>query len=80
MDFNQPLRKKERSHTASPDLLCSYVYCLLHRSWSAAVVKSGGVPRHIAIIMDGNRRYARQQHLERIEGHVRGFDKLKEVG
>jgi hypothetical protein len=46
---------------------------------TTAVVRSGGVPQHIAIIMDGNRRFAKQMQLQRIEGHVRGFDKLKEV-
>ncbi len=29
-------------------------------------------PRHIAIIMDGNGRWARRRHLPRIEGHRRG--------
>src|SRR5438874_310950 len=30
------------------------------------------LPRHIAIIMDGNGRWARAQGKERVEGHVRG--------
>ena len=29
-------------------------------------------PRHIAIIMDGNGRWAQRQKLPRIEGHRRG--------
>jgi len=29
-------------------------------------------PRHIAVIMDGNGRWAERQHLARIEGHRRG--------
>jgi undecaprenyl diphosphate synthase len=30
------------------------------------------LPRHVAVIMDGNGRWARQRHLPRIEGHTRG--------
>ncbi|MCC7493616.1 MAG: di-trans,poly-cis-decaprenylcistransferase [Fimbriimonadaceae bacterium] len=32
------------------------------------------VPRHVAVIMDGNGRWARQQHLPRIVGHQRGAE------
>jgi len=34
---------------------------------------------HIAIIPDGNRRWARSKHLETIEGHKIGIDKIEEV-
>jgi undecaprenyl diphosphate synthase len=37
------------------------------------------LPRHIAMIMDGNGRWARQRGLERIEGHVRGADTVRRV-
>lgn len=32
------------------------------------------VPQHVAIIMDGNGRWARQQNLSRLEGHKRGSE------
>jgi len=34
-------------------------------------------PRHIAIIMDGNGRWAERQHLPRIAGHERGVDSVR---
>lgn len=36
--------------------------------------------KHIGIIMDGNRRWAKDKGLPSIEGHRKGYDKLKEVG
>ncbi|XP_037808430.1 dehydrodolichyl diphosphate synthase complex subunit DHDDS [Lucilia sericata] len=41
------------------------------------VIKAGGhLPYHIAFVMDGNRRYANSQHIRKIDGHSKGFDKL----
>jgi undecaprenyl diphosphate synthase len=37
------------------------------------------LPRHVAIIMDGNGRWATQRGLTRIAGHRRGKDSVKEV-
>lgn len=39
----------------------------------------GTLPRHIAIIMDGNRRWARQHGVPAIEGHRRGMVALRRV-
>src|SRR3954468_22160739 len=36
-----------------------------------------GVPRHIAIIMDGNGRWAAARGLPRVEGHRRGVEALR---
>ena len=36
-------------------------------------------PRHVAIVMDGNGRWAKQRFLPRIAGHKRGVDALKRV-
>lgn len=43
------------------------------------VLKAGKIPTHLAVIMDGNRRFARKQNMQCIEGHLHGFDKLAEV-
>ncbi|MDD5503370.1 MAG: polyprenyl diphosphate synthase, partial [Candidatus Thermoplasmatota archaeon] len=42
-------------------------------------VKSQPVPKHIAIIMDGNRRFAKKLGIETTEGHRMGRDKLDDV-
>jgi undecaprenyl diphosphate synthase len=39
-----------------------------------ARVKAGPVPRHVAIIMDGNGRWAVRRGLPRVEGHRRGVE------
>lgn len=36
-----------------------------------------GVPRHVAIVMDGNGRWASQRHLPRLAGHKKGIDALR---
>ena len=44
--------------------------------------KSGvapAVPRHVAIIMDGNGRWAQQHHLPRLSGHEAGRKSVKQV-
>ena len=37
------------------------------------------LPRHVAIIMDGNGRWAQQQELPRIRGHERGAEVVREI-
>ena len=37
------------------------------------------MPHHIAVIMDGNRRFAKEFGLTTAEGHMKGKDKLEEV-
>jgi undecaprenyl diphosphate synthase len=37
------------------------------------------LPQHIAVIMDGNGRWAAQQHLPRVEGHRAGIDSVREI-
>lgn len=37
------------------------------------------LPKHVAVIMDGNGRWAKRQGLPRIMGHKRGVDALKDL-
>ena len=38
-----------------------------------------GIPNHVAIIMDGNGRWATRQGLKRTEGHYAGYKRLKKT-
>jgi undecaprenyl diphosphate synthase len=40
---------------------------------------TGGIPRHVAIIMDGNGRWARSRYLPRVAGHKRGVETVREI-
>jgi undecaprenyl diphosphate synthase len=42
-----------------------------------AGVPADKIPRHIAVIMDGNGRWARQRGLPRLEGHRRGSEAVR---
>jgi undecaprenyl diphosphate synthase len=37
------------------------------------------LPKHVAVIMDGNGRWAKQHGLPRVEGHRRGADSAREI-
>ncbi|MFI3262712.1 MAG: isoprenyl transferase [Rikenellaceae bacterium] len=37
------------------------------------------MPKHVAVIMDGNGRWAKERGLERSEGHVRGVDAFRTI-
>ncbi len=43
------------------------------------IPSSGSIPRHIAIIMDGNGRWAKQRYLPRVAGHKRGVETVREI-
>ncbi|RWS25875.1 dehydrodolichyl diphosphate syntase complex subunit DHDDS-like protein [Leptotrombidium deliense] len=49
------------------------------QSFAINVLIRGDIPRHIAFIMDGNRRYADKNHLLKSVGHTHGFNKLMET-
>jgi undecaprenyl diphosphate synthase len=41
--------------------------------------KKNNIPYHVAIIPDGNRRWAKSHFLPVVEGHRRGFERAKEL-
>src|SRR5437016_5995192 len=58
----------EATTTLNPDTL---------QRLAAAGLDPARLPRHVAIIMDGNGRWAKQRGLPRIEGHRRGVQSVR---
>jgi undecaprenyl diphosphate synthase len=50
---------------------------MTYTSSTVCVPNAAAVPRHIAIIMDGNGRWATQRRLPRVAGHSRGVDAVR---
>jgi undecaprenyl diphosphate synthase len=48
-------------------------------SSTQSIPESGLVPRHVAIIMDGNGRWAKKRFLPRVAGHRRGVETVREI-
>ena len=48
------------------------LYRLYERRLAADLRRRGGLPRHVGVILDGNRRWARELGMDTSEGHRRG--------
>jgi undecaprenyl diphosphate synthase len=48
-----------------------------HISSTVTIPDAGAIPRHVAIIMDGNGRWAKQRFLPRVAGHRRGLEAVR---
>jgi undecaprenyl diphosphate synthase len=48
-------------------------------SSTRSIPEAGDMPHHVAIIMDGNGRWARKRFLPRVAGHKRGVEAVREV-
>ena len=49
----------------------------MHKSSTLVVPEAPEFPRHVAVIMDGNGRWAKRRHLPRIAGHQRGVEAVR---
>ena len=49
----------------------------MHTSSTLNIPEARYVPRHVAIIMDGNGRWAKQRFLPRVAGHKRGLEAVR---
>lgn len=43
------------------------------------LMKSGNIPQHVAIIMDGNGRWAKERGMSRISGHKKGVESVRDI-
>ena len=50
---------------------------MIYKSSTTAVPEVAAVPRHVAIIMDGNGRWATKRFLPRVAGHVKGVEAVR---
>ncbi|MCZ7614501.1 MAG: polyprenyl diphosphate synthase [Ignavibacteriaceae bacterium] len=49
------------------------------KSLQEELKRSGEIPTHIAIIMDGNGRWAKKRGLPRVAGHRKGVETVREI-
>lgn len=52
---------------------------MIYSSSTTAVPEVGCVPQHVAIIMDGNGRWATKRFLPRVAGHAKGADAVSKI-
>lgn len=62
------------------NLLKDIIYFVYRKRLIKELSRNQVMPAHIGLILDGNRRYAKQQHFKEIsQGHRLGADKIDEV-
>ncbi|EGC43178.1 dehydrodolichyl diphosphate synthetase [Histoplasma capsulatum var. duboisii H88] len=70
------LSKLRRWFVSSPPI----EWALSHlRELLIGALREGPIPQHVAFVMDGNRRFARNHQIERVEGHHLGFEALAKI-
>jgi len=52
---------------------------MTYSSSTQAIPEVVAVPRHIAIIMDGNGRWATKRFLPRVAGHAKGVEAVRGI-
>ena len=50
---------------------------MTHTSSTDTIPDAPRIPRHVAIIMDGNGRWAAARHMPRVAGHSKGVDAVR---
>ena len=55
------------------------MHCTVSKSSTQSIPDVSDVPRHVAIIMDGNGRWAKQRFMPRVAGHKRGVSAVRET-
>jgi undecaprenyl pyrophosphate synthase len=74
--LDQPLTSGVRYPDAAQASLAVIMLSMLRRLVQLFLY-AGPIPKHVAFIMDGNRRFAERQGMERLDGHRQGYKKVK---
>ncbi len=67
-----PRRNRHRYGIATPAPV-------MFKSTTRDIPEARSIPRHVAIIMDGNGRWAKQRHLPRVAGHRKGVEAVRAI-
>lgn len=54
-------------------------FFMSYLSSTQSVPSTSAVPKHVAIIMDGNGRWATSRHLPRVAGHAKGVETVRDI-
>ncbi|EEP80433.1 saccharopine dehydrogenase [Uncinocarpus reesii 1704] len=76
MSSSMHLSKMRKWFASSPPVEWGIGYL---RELLIGAIKQGPIPQHVAFVMDGNRRFARNHAIERVEGHNLGFEALAKI-
>ncbi len=68
-----------RTSRRAPTAFREHVDPAMHTSSTRQIPEVGDVPRHVAIIMDGNGRWAKLRRLPRVAGHRRGVETVRGI-
>lgn len=72
--------KRGKRRTSMPSILTLLgVYRVYESILSRSIKKNENLPKHIGIILDGNRRWASNKSAERVLGHIMGADNVEEL-
>ncbi|MBW2170979.1 MAG: isoprenyl transferase [Deltaproteobacteria bacterium] len=81
MIYSGPKTRSRKSQTSTSSLSTKPVRKKRKRSLSSDTpsLRPDTLPRHIAIIMDGNGRWAKKRSLNRIRGHREGAESVRDI-
>ncbi|MEM0001764.1 MAG: polyprenyl diphosphate synthase [Desulfurococcaceae archaeon] len=77
--MSRPRRRRYESALLKIGFKLSGPIYKLYEKWLWLQIKNGPFPRHIGIIPDGNRRWAKEKGLNTTNGHYHGYRKVKDV-
>lgn len=72
--YSKSLRMVPKIARSAPPMRA--IQTALRRLVLGLLVCAGGIPNHVAFVMDGNRRFAEQEHMEKLDGHEHGYSKV----